>query len=234
MLDSLYQGLFGTAFFGIALTLLAFKIGLIINQKTKLVILNPLLLAILIVIIFLSVTGISYDTYNVGGSMIQFLLTPATISLAVPLYRQLDILKKNLKAIVCSILSGCVACSVTMFTLAKVFALSNEVYYGLAPKSVTLAIALGITGELGGIKGVTCVAVVVSGIIGAAFVTVFSKVFKITNPIALGLSVGTASHAIGTSRALQLNELVGAMGSLAIVISGVLTVIIAPIIAGFY
>ena len=150
------------------------------------------------------------------------------------LYRQLEVLKKNFKAIICAILSGSVACSVTMFAMAKLFNISEEVYFGLTSKSVTLAIALGITEELGGIAGVTCVAVVVSGIIGAAFVTVFSKIFKISNPIALGLSVGTASHAIGTSRAIQLDELVGAMGSLAIVIAGVLTVVIAPIMAGLY
>lgn len=234
MLENLYSGLFGTAFFGIALTLLAFKIGMVINQKTQKVIFNPLLIAIIIVIVFLVFTGIDYDTYYVGGSMIQFLLTPATIALAVPLYRQLDVLKKNFKAIILAILSGSVACAITMFAMAKLLNISNEVYFGLTSKSVTLAIALGITEELGGIAGVTCVAVVVSGIIGAAFVTVFSKIFKITNPIALGLSVGTASHAIGTSRAIQLDELVGAMGSLAIVIAGVLTVIIAPIMAGLY
>lgn len=234
MLENLYSGLFGTAFFGIVLTIAAFKIGMIINQKTKLVVCNPLLISIIIVIAFLALSGISYDTYNVGGSMVQFLLTPATIALAVPLYRQTEVLKKNFKAIICAILSGSIACAVTMFALAKAFSLSDEVYFGLAPKSVTLAIALGITEELGGIAGVTCVAVVVSGIIGAAFVTVFSKIFKITNPIALGLSVGTASHAIGTSRAIQLDELVGAMGSLAIVIAGVLTVVIAPVMAGLY
>ncbi|MEA4973178.1 Inner membrane protein YohK [bioreactor metagenome] len=234
MLENLYSGLFSTAFFGIALTLLAFKIGMVINQKTKKIIFNPLLIAIIIVIAFLAFTGISYDTYYVGGSMIQFLLTPATIALAVPLYRQLEVLKKNLKAIILAIFSGSIACAITMFLLAKAFNMPNEIYYGLTSKSVTLAIALGITSELGGIAGVTCVAVVVSGIIGAAFVTVFSKIFKITNPIALGLSVGTASHAIGTSRAIQLDELVGAMGSLSIVIAGVLTVVIAPIMAGLY
>lgn len=234
MLENIYSGLFGTAFFGIALTLLAFKIGMIINQKTKQIIFNPLLIAIIIVIAFLAITGISYDTYYVGASNIQFLLTPATIALAVPLYRQLEVLKKNFKAILCAILAGSVSCAITMFILAKIFNMPSEIYYGLTSKSVTLAIALGITSELGGIAGVTCVGVVVSGIIGAAFVTVFSKVFKITNPIALGLSVGTASHAIGTSRAIQLDELVGAMGSLAIVIAGVLTVIIAPVMAGIY
>ena len=234
MLENLYNGLFGTAVFGIALTIAAFKIGMIINQKTKMVVFNPLLIAIIIVIAFLTISGISYDTYNVGGSMVQFLLTPATIALAVPLYRQMEVLKKNFKAIICAILSGSISCAITMFVLAKLFHISDEVYFGLTSKSVTLAIALGITEELGGIAGVTCVAVVVSGIIGAAFVTVFSRVFKITNPIALGLSVGTASHAIGTSRAIQIDELVGAMGSLAIVIAGVLTVVIAPIMASLY
>ena len=131
MLENLYTGLFGTAFFGIGLTLLAFKIGLMINQKTKMVIFNPLLIAIIIVIAFLAATGISYDTYKVGGSMIQFLLTPATIALAVPLYRQLEVLKKNFKAIICAILSGAIACSITMFVLAKVFRLPPEIYYGL-------------------------------------------------------------------------------------------------------
>ena len=169
MLENLYSGLFGTAFFGIVLTIAAFKIGMIINQKTKLVICNPLLISIIIVIAFLALSGISYDTYNVGGSMVQFLLTPATIALAVPLYRQTEVLKKNFKAIICAILSGSIACAVTMFALAKAFSLSDEVYFGLTSKSVTLAIALGITEELGGIAGVTCVAVVVSGIIGAAF-----------------------------------------------------------------
>jgi len=234
MLESLYSGLFETAFFGIALTLAAFKIGLVINHKTKNIIFNPLLIAIIIVIAFLALTGINYDTYYVGGSMIQFLLTPTTIALAVPLYRQISVLKKNIKAILLSIFSGSVACAITMFLLAKALHMPKEIYYGLTSKSVTLAIALGITSELGGIAGVTCVAVVVSGIIGAAFVTVFSKIFKITHPIALGLSIGTSSHAIGTSRAIQLDELVGAMGSLAIVIAGVFTVIIAPTIASFY
>lgn len=234
MLENLYSALLGTAFFGIALTLIAFKIGLVINHKTKKIIFNPLLIAIIIVILFLSITGISYNTYYVGGSMIQFLLTPATICLAVPLYKQLEVLKKNLSAILLAIFSGSAACAITMFLLAKALNMPDEIYFGLASKSVTLAIALGITSEIGGIAGVTCVAVVISGIIGAAFVTVFSRIFKITNPIALGLSVGTSSHAIGTSRAIQLDELVGAMGSLAIVIAGVITVVIAPIMAGLY
>lgn len=230
MSENLYAGLFSSAYFGIVLTVAAFQIGLFINKKTKSVACNPLLIAITIVIIFLLLTGVDYEDYYKGGSMIQFLLTPATVSLAIPLYRQLEILKKNLAAICISIVTGCISCTFTILFMSKLFHLSDAVFYGLIPKSVTLAIALGITEELGGLAGVTCVGVVVSGIIGAAFVTVLSKIFKIHNKIALGLSVGTATHAIGTARAIQIDEVLGAMGSLAIVVAGVMTVMIVPFI----
>lgn len=234
MLQNLYSGLFENAFFGIFLTIIAFWFGIYINRKTKWVICNPLLIAIIAVILFLLITGVDYDTYYEGGSLFQLLLTPATVAFAVPLYRQLEVLKRNFAAILIGITSGCISCTVTILVLSKLFHISAPVFYGLMPKSVTLAIALGITEELGGLSSVTCVGVVVSGIIGAAFVTVFSKVFKITDKIALGLSVGTATHAIGTARAIQLDEVVGAMGSLAIVVAGVLTVIIVPIVSMFY
>lgn len=230
MNNALYTGLFSTAFFGIVLTIGAFQIGLLINKKTKLVVCNPLFIAIIIVIVFLLVTKVSYDDYYKGGSMIQFLLTPATVSLAIPLYRQIEVLKKNLAAICFGVLSGCISCTLTILIMSKFFGISDQVFYGLIPKSVTLAIALGITEELGGLAGVTCVGVVVSGIIGAAFVTVLAKVFHIHNKIALGLSVGTATHAIGTARAIQIDEVLGAMGSLAIVVAGVMTVVIVPLV----
>lgn len=234
MFSNVYSDVFGNGLFGIFLTIIAFQIGIIINRKTKLVICNPLLIAIIFVIVFLSITGIDYEDYYIGGSMFQFMLTPATVAFAIPLYRQMSILKKNLWAILISIFCGCISCTMTIFILSKLWNISDSVFYGLMPKSVTLAIALGITEELGGISGVTCVGVVVSGIIGAAFITVFSKIFKIDNKIALGLSVGTATHAIGTSRAIQIDELVGAMGSLSIVIAGVMTVFIVPIVSSFY
>lgn len=234
MLQNLYTGLFENAFFGITLTILAYWFGLFINRKTKLVICNPLLIAIIVVIVFLLITKVDYKTYYEGGSYFQFLLTPATVAFAVPLYRQIEILKRNFAAILIGIASGCISCTITILLLSKAFQISPDVFYGLMPKSVTLAIALGITEELGGLASVTCVGVVFSGIIGAAFVTVFSKIFGIKDKIALGLSVGTATHAIGTARAIQLDEVVGAMGSLAIVISGVLTVIIVPIVCLFY
>lgn len=234
MIPNEYVRLFDNAFFGITLTLLAFYIGLMINRKTKLVICNPLFIAIAIVIVFLLITGIKYETYEIGGSMIQFLLTPATVAFAVPLYRQLNLLKKNITAIFVGILSGCVACLFTIFILSKIFGFSREILFGILPKSVTLAIALGITEELGGLSGVTCVGVVLSGIMGAAFMPLFSRLFKIKDKVALGLAVGTASHAIGTSRAMETDEIVGAMGSLSIVVAGVLTVILVPIVSILY
>lgn len=221
-------------FFGILVTIIAFEIGIVINKKIGLVICNPLLIAIIIVILFLKISGVEYDTYYKGSSILQQLLTPATVAFAVPLFRQVDVLKKHFKAIIISILCGSSACAVTILILAKVFNISEEVFYGLMPKSVTLAIALGISEKFGGISGVTCVGVVFSGIIGASLALWFGKAFKINNKIALGLSVGTASHAIGTARIMQQDELIGAMGSLAIVIARIVTVFIVPLVQIFY
>jgi len=226
--------LFESVYFGIFLTIGCFYIGYLINKKTKIVLLNPLLLGIAFVIIILKIMGISYETYYKGGVVIHYLLTPATVAFAIPLYRQMHLLKDNFAAITVSIFAGCISCLGTIFFLSKAFGISDAVFFGILPKSVTLAIALGVTEELGGLAGVTCVAVVMSGIIGAVFITIFSKIFKIKHQIALGLAVGTATHAIGTSRAVELDEVVAAMSSLSIVVAGIMTVVLAPFVAAFY
>ena len=226
--------LLDTAFFGIVVTVLSYWMGIKINQKTKISVFNPLLLAIIIVIVFLALTGIDYDVYYVGGQYFKFLLTPATVCFAVPLYRQVLILKSNLKAMLISIFSGCIACTGSIIIMAKLMNVSEEVLLGLLSKSVTLSIALDITKELGGLQSVTCVGVIFTGIMGGAVATALGSIFKVKDDVALGVAVGTSSHAVGTARILQYSELSGAMGSLAIVVAGILTVFIAPLMAHFY
>lgn len=223
-----------TAFFGIVITVISYLIGIKINQVTKNVLFNPLLIAIAIVIVFLVFTEIDYEIYNKGGQYFRFLLTPATVCFAIPLYRQFIILKSHLKAVLISILSGCIACTVSIIVMGKLMNVSQDVILGLMSKSVTLSIALDITNELGGMQSVTCVAVIITGILGGAIATTLGKIYRIKDDVSLGVAVGTASHAVGTARILQHSELAGAMGSLAIVVAGILTVFIAPLISRFY
>ena len=228
------SSLFESVYFGVFLTIGCFYIGRLINKKTGNVLLNPLLLGIVLVMAILKLTGISYASYYKGGVLIHYFLTPATVAFAIPLYRQMHLLKDNFAAIIISIAAGILSCAASIVLLSKVFGISQPVFLGLLPKSVTLAIALGITGELGGLAGVTCVAVILSGIIGSVFITIFAKLFNIKDNIALGLAVGASSHAIGTARAVEIDEVLAAMSSLSIVLAGIMMVIIAPFAAALY
>jgi predicted murein hydrolase (TIGR00659 family) len=224
----------GSVFFGFFLTLFAYWLGAGISKKVKSTLCNPLLIAMILIIAFLKLTGITYDTFENGAKYINYFLTPATVCLAVPLYRQIQLLKEHVWAILISIFSGCVACAALIFALSKIFALDYTIYAGLVPKSVTTAIAMGVSEELGGIVAVTVMAVDLTGLGGAVLAPTLFKIFRIEEPIAQGLAMGTASHAIGTSKALEMGEIQGAMSSLAIAVTGVMTVIIGPIVAGFY
>lgn len=234
MIQSFKEGFIFTPFFGITLTLFSFWIGSIINKKTKLIIFNPLIIGIAVIIVFLKAFNIGYDEYYAGGSMINFLITPATVAFAIPLYKQVEVLKKNLFAILIAVLSGSGACIVSIFFMCKLMGVSSNIFFGLVPKSVTTAIAIGITEEINGITSVTVCAVIITGILGAVFATTFAKIFKIKNKVALGLAIGTSAHAVGTAKAMEIDELVGAMSSLAIVVAGVITVAIAPAAAMIY
>lgn len=224
----------GSAFFGFFITLFGYWLGVGISKKVKSTLCNPLLVSIILIIAFLKVAGISYETFDNGAKYINYFLTPATVCLAVPLYRQIRLLKEYVWAILLSIFSGCVACAALVFLMSRLFALDMETYAGLVPKSVTTAIALGVSEELGGMASVTVMAVVITGIGGAVIASTVFKLFRIEDPIAQGLAIGTASHAIGTSKALEMGEIQAAMSSLAIAVTGVMTVIIGPIVAGFY
>ena len=219
--------------FGAVLSLAAYEIGLLMKKKFKLAILNPLLIGTICVIGFLLIFRIDYEEYNEGAKYISYLLTPATVCLAVPLYEQLSLLKKNFMAVAVGILSGVLASLVSVLALAKLFDLNHQQYVTLLPKSNTTAIGMGVSEELGGLVTITVAVIVITGILGNVIAEFICKIFKIHEPIAKGLALGTASHAIGTAKAMEMGQIEGAMSSLAIAVAGLLTVIGASVFAGF-
>ena len=222
-----------SVFFGSVLSLVAYEAGLLLRRKFKLAILNPLLIATICVMAVLVLFKVDYDQYNESAKYISYLLTPATVCLAVPLYEQMSLLKKNFKAVAAGIVSGVLASLVSVLVLAKLFGLSHEQYVTLLPKSITTAIGMGISEELGGIVTITVAVIIITGILGNVIAELVCKVFHIQEPIAKGLALGTASHAIGTAKAMEMGPVEGAMSSLAIAVAGLLTVIGASVFAGF-
>lgn len=222
-----------SVFFGVFITLLSYGIGLLLKRKWKLPVFNPLLIAIVLTILFLAVCRIDYDVYNEGAKYISFLLTPATVCLAVPLYEQLELLKKNYKAVLAGIASGVLTSLCSIFILAILFKLDHASYVTLLPKSITTAIGMGVSEELGGYVSITVAVIIVTGVLGNMIAETVCKVFKIYEPIAKGIAIGTASHAIGTARAMEMGPVEGAMSSLSIVVSGILTVAGANVFARF-
>ena len=211
----------------VLVTLVAYEIGLIVKKKTGL---NALLVAILLVGAFVLALGIDVSTYQAKTTYISYFLTPATICLAIPLYEQMELLKKNLKAILIGIISGVITSLSSITILSLLFKLSHQELVSLLPKSITTAIGMGVSEELGGLVSLTVGAIIMTGVLGAVIAPFVLKLFHITNPIAKGIGIGSAAHAIGTSKAIELGEVEGAMSSLSIVISGLLTVILAPIV----
>lgn len=215
--------------FGIILSILAYEIGLWIYRKSRIPLLNPLLISIGLVIGVLLISGIGYDTYNKGGAYISFFLTPATVILAVPLYKQLDNLKANLLPILAGIVTGSMVALTSVCLMVRLLGVPRELGLSLVPKSVTTPIGLEISKQLGGIPPVTVVAIIVTGIMGAVMAPSICRVFGITDNIARGISIGTSSHALGTTKALEMGETEGAMSGLAIGVAGLLTVFLAPL-----
>lgn len=223
-----------SATIGVVISILAYEIGVLLKKKTKLAIFNPLLIAIIFVIVFLVAFDIDYENYNSSAKYLSYLLTPATVSLAIPLYQQMELLKKNIVAILAGIISGVIASLGTVLAMAVLFGLSHEEYVTLLPKSITTAIGMGVSEELGGYVTITVAVIIITGVLGNMTAEFICKTFKIQNAISRGLAIGSASHAIGTARAMEMGEIEGAMSSLAIVVSGLCTVIGATIFAGFY
>ena len=225
MTQLLNDFLSGSAAWGVLLTLAAFALGTLINKVTGKAIFNPLLLGSIFVIIFLSVCSIPYADYKASAAPVNYLLLPATVALAIPLYEKIDLLKENAAAIIAGIAVG------TLVSLGSALALdlTREQYATLLPKSVTTAISMDVAAELGGIAALTGAIVIVTGIVGALLAETVCKMFHITDPIAKGVGIGTSAHAVGTSKALQMGEVEGAMSGLSIAVAGVLTAVLCPV-----
>lgn len=213
----------------LALSLLAYSFGVWINQKTKSPLANPLLISCVIVGVILVVFKIPLEKYNEGGGVLTLCLTPATIALAVPIYRQIEILKKNLFPILAGAFIGSLVSIISVYVLGNIFGLDKQIVMSLLPKSVTTPIGVALSSSLGGITAVTSLAIIITGIIGAVCLPAILKLFGFKHPVITGISIGTASHAVGTSRALQLGETEGAMSGLAIGIAGLITAVIISI-----
>lgn len=213
-----------SVFFGAAVSLFAYMLGLKLKKIFKSGIFNPLLISIIITIIVLLAAHINYDTYNMSAKYLSWLLTPATVCLAIPLYEQLTLLKKNLVAVLAGIVSGVLTSLVTVFVLALIFGLSQQEFVTFLPKSITTAIGMGVSEELGGYVTITVVVIVVTGVLGNILAEPVCRLFRIKEPIAKGLAIGSAAHAIGTAKAMEMGEVEGAMSSLSIAVAGILTV----------
>lgn len=223
-----------SATIGVVISLISYEIGIFLKKKTKKAFMNPLLISIVLVIAFLLIFDVNYDSYNQSAKYFSYLLTPATVSLAIPLYQQIELLKKNLGAILLGILSGVLTSLLSILVMSMIFHLSHEEYVTLLPKSITTAIGMGVCEELGGYVTISVAVIIVTGILGNMIGEFVCKCFRIRNSISKGLAFGTSSHAIGTARAMEMGQIEGAMSSLAIVVSGLMTVVLASIFVMFY
>ena len=217
-------------YFGIALSVAAFGVGVKLNRKLKTPICNPLIIAIVLIVAVLLIFRIPYESYNVGGEIINMFLAPATACLAVAIYTKIDILKQYWLPIVIGCAAGSAASMGSVYLLCRLFGLDESMTASLLPKSVTTPIAVSIAEPAGGVVPITVVAVIFTGILGGIFAPLLIKIFRISDPIAAGLAIGASSHAVGTSKAIELGEVEGAMSGLAIGICGLITVLFSMLL----
>ncbi len=219
--------LFESPVFGIVLSALAYWTGQALHRRTRLTALNPLLVAIALVCAVLLVLGIPYESYDQGGSVINLLLLPATACLAVPIYQKRALLRAHWLPILVGCLCGSVASLCSVFVLCRLFGLDAQMTASLLPKSVTTPIAVSVSEQAGGVVPVTVVAVIFTGILGSIFAPALIRLFRVRDDMEAGLSIGACSHAMGTSKALELGQTQGAMSGLAIGMCGLMTVILS-------
>lgn len=219
-------------FLPLVITIAAYQVGLFVSKKVKFPLCNALLIAIVLVIGILLLTGYSNDAYQAGMKTISWLLTPATICLAVPLYEQLQVLKKDMKAILIGICAGTLASLLFVFGFCRLVGMDNVMLASLLPKSVTTAVGLALSEQGGGNSAIAAAAIILTGILGSIIGPLLCKLFRIKHPVARGVAFGTASHVIGTSKAHELSPLTGAVSSLSLTVAGVLTAVLFPLFVG--
>ena len=213
-----------SVFFGVSVSLVSYGLGVLLQKKCRLALCNPLLISVAVTIALLVTARIDYDVYYEGAKYLSYLLTPATVCLAVPLYEKLALLRQNYKAIFAGIFAGVVTTLCSVLMMSRLFHLSHEEYVTLLPKSITTAIGMGVSEKLGGFVPISVAAIIITGVLGNIFAELIFRIFRIREPIARGVALGTASHAIGTAKAMELGEVEGAMSSLSIVVAGLVTV----------
>lgn len=215
--------------FSLFLTIGTFQIGLLLQKKVKSPLCSPILISVILVIAVLLITGYPVESYQAGTKAITWLLTPATVCLALPLYEQLKVLRKNLPAILTGVFAGTLTSLGVIIGMCRLFGLDRTLSVSLLPKSITTAMGVVLSGQSGGIEALTTTVIIVTGIIGALTGSILCKLFRITDPIAQGVAFGTASHVVGTSRANELGTLTGAVSSLSLACAGIITAILFPL-----
>lgn len=218
--------------FPVILTLAAFQIGQACQKKWKLPIFNPTLIGMVLVILFVLLFGMDPEGYSSGTKLIFWLMTPATISLAVPMYEQFQVLKKSLKAMLAGVCAGALSCMLMIVAVSLLLKFDRSILISLMPKSVTTAIGMSLSEMFGGMGGVTVAAIIITGIGGNMMGPMLCKLFGITDEVAQGVAFGTAAHVIGTAKANELSQLTGAASSLSLVVAGLLTAVFMPMLAG--
>ncbi len=213
-----------SVFLPVLISVLFYLIGDILRRKFRIGLLNPLLISVTLTITVIILCDLDYGVYADGAKYLSYLLTPATVCFAIPLYKQLSVLKGNTAAILAGIISGSIVSMTCILVMSMAFGLTHAEYVTLLPKSITTAIGMGISEEMGGDPSVTAAAIIITGILGNMIAELVLKIFRIKNPIAKGVAIGTASHAIGTTKAMELGETEGAVSSLSIVVAGIVTV----------
>ena len=214
----------------VLLTLLAYQAGVQLQKKTKSPVCNPILVGVVLVLLFMALTGLENKTYQAANVRLSWLMTPATICLAIPMYQQVEILKKNWRAMVAGIAAGALSCLAVVLVWGLVFRFDRELTISLLPKSVTSAIGVPLSGLNGGILSITTAAIILTGILASVMGPVLCKLFRLKDEISRGVAFGTAGHVIGTAKANEFSPLTGAVSSLSLVVAGLLTALVMPLL----